>query len=704
MTFLNAIFLAGLAAVIIPLLIHFLSRRRIKIIDFSSLRFLLQMQKSKLRWLRIIELLLLIIRMLILALIALAFARPALTGKQASSHAPASIVILIDDSPSVETLSSGGTVFDEMKRGVDIILNMLKPTDEAALITLSGKQAVIGPYSDFSRLRAQLYSFQPQASPPQFDEGLKKAAEILSASHNLNREVYIFSDFQKGVWWDVPMDIADSQFRYFAIEYRNEDAENVSLTRTEFPPQLLVPGEEFEITAYLKNHNNKALNSRLVELFIDDEKKAQTAVSIKPSGNTAAAFTIVPESPGRHWGYFEIEDDDYNADNKFYFNFEIPEKISVLAVGETADDVKILSNCLKRSPDDQATHLGSSTNTGYIEFTGTEVSGFSRQNLLSYDVVILNNITALPLSYFNSLNDFIGSGGGLFIILGGNSNVESYRQFIAEKAHITLSAPVKAIAEGRTGAYYYLEDFDLTHPIFKVYSPQNPQSSEIPQLKLFSYIPLDGGMALARLENNIGVLSLAGDARIMVMGFGLSRKDSDISVHSFIVPFIIRTVEHLASVPSAAEEYFISGHPASLNIPGQLKASSVKLSKYNKSLIRIGSNHDTADEIIEVSRGAYGAFVNIPYAGFPGFYTLTVDTDTVGFFSVNHDSAESVNDVIDLQDLNEELEADIIIINGQSSIEDEIMQAKFGFELWKYCLLLAMALLIAESILVRKAR
>jgi hypothetical protein len=74
MTFLNSIFLAGLAAVVIPLLIHFLSRRRIKIVDFSSLKFLMVMQKSKLRWLKIIELLLLIIRMMIIALIALAFA------------------------------------------------------------------------------------------------------------------------------------------------------------------------------------------------------------------------------------------------------------------------------------------------------------------------------------------------------------------------------------------------------------------------------------------------------------------------------------------------------------------------------------------------------------------------------------------------------------------------------------------------------
>jgi hypothetical protein len=32
------------------------------------------------------------------------------------------------------------------------------------------------------------------------------------------------------------------------------------------------------------------------------------------------------------------------------------------------------------------------------------------------------------------------------------------------------------------------------------------------------------------------------------------------------------------------------------------------------------------------------------------------------------------------------------------------MQAKFGFELWKYCLVLALLLLIVESILVRKAQ
>jgi len=109
-------------------------------------------------------------------------------------------------------------------------------------------------------------------------------------------------------------------------------------------------------------------------------------------------------------------------------------------------------------------------------------------------------------------------------------------------------------------------------------------------------------------------------------------------------------------------------------------------------------------QTIEVSRGAYGAFVNIPRAGYPGFYTLTVESDTVGSFSVNHDSGESVNESITQDRLEEILGKDLVYIDQPSGIAEKVMQAKFGFELWKYCLALALLLLIAESILVRKAR
>jgi hypothetical protein len=691
MTFLNSIFLAALAAIVIPLLIHFLSRRRIKIIDFSSLKFLLQMQKSKLRWLKILELLLLIIRMLVIAFIALAFARPALTGKRSASHAPASIVILLDDSPSVERLSSSGTVFDDMKRGVEKISEMLQPNDEATLITLSNKQTIYGPYSNFERLRVELYQLQPQPGAPAFAEGLRKAAEILSSSHNLNREIYIISDFQTGPWWDFSPTVINPDYRYFAVKFLSDDHENVGITRIEFPPQLLAPGEEFEITTHIKNFSSKAIAGRLVELFIDGNKRAQTVIDLKPSGTNPVTFAVHSDTPGYHRGLFEIEDDDYSPDNRFYFNFEIPLTIAVLGIAESGSDLKILEYSLSR------------TATGYIRFKGIDVSAFSRENLASYDVVAINNISALPPAYFNSLDDFINGGGGLLIILGNKSNLESYRSFIETKAGLSASPKILADPERTSGSYFYLNDFDLSHPIFKIYSSQNPQAPEIPPLKLSMFFPLSGGIALAKLDDNRAVICESTLKKIMVMGYGLNRESSDISIHSFFVPFMIRTVEHLASKPSSGEEYFISGHSVTLSLPASTGVSTVKLSGLSDTPGDINTRTTPVDRVLEVSRGAYGTFVNVPSAGYPGFYVISDDADALAFFSVNHDSLESIPQNCDHDRLNEILGGDIVQIEGNADIKDKIMQAKFGFELWKYCLIAALSLLMVESILLRKA-
>ncbi len=693
MTFLNSVFLAALAAVAIPLLIHFLSRRRIKIVDFSSLKFLMTMQKSKLRWLKILELLLLIIRMMIIALIALAFSRPALTGRHTASHAPASVVILIDDSPSLDRLSAGGTLFEDIKRGVIEIVDMLKPGDEVTLIGLSGETIQYGPYSDFDRAHETINAMQSGFSPADYRAGLTRVKEILDNSHNLNREVYIFSDFQKTPDWENDFsDVIDKNYRYFALKYTSDNNDNIGIDNIEFPSQLLAPGEEFEIKARLKNYNDKAVKGRLVEIFIDGEKRAQTSIDLKPYGNIETAFSIIPEQPGDHHGYFQLEDDEYGPDNRFFFNFNIPRKINVLGVAESPADARMLYNILGR------------TETGYIEFSGVNMSGFSQKNLDLYDVIILNDISSLSPGNINNLSAFMKSGKGLFILLGRNSNIDSYRQFLEETTGILVENPVLNQPTGSELSYYPLKQFDLTHPIFSIYSPQHLETSEIPSLKLYSYYPLSGGKSLADIDRSGSVLNLSDNRAVIVAGFSLDINSSDISVHSFIVPFMIRTTEYLASSPNAGQEYYLSGQSVNLNLPADLAASSLNLNRLqNKS--ELNDHTNSVDNItIEALRGAYGSFVSIPHAGYPGFYVLSTKTDTVAIYSVNHDSRESVAETLDSKGIKNRLGEDLVFIENQTDISETVMQAKFGFELWKYCILLALLLLIAESILVRKAR
>ena len=80
MNFLNPLFLFGLGAAAIPVLIHLLTRRKPREVRFPSLDFLAEVNQSEIRRLRLKQWLLLLLRTLAVALLALALARPSLQG------------------------------------------------------------------------------------------------------------------------------------------------------------------------------------------------------------------------------------------------------------------------------------------------------------------------------------------------------------------------------------------------------------------------------------------------------------------------------------------------------------------------------------------------------------------------------------------------------------------------------------------------
>ena len=78
MSFLNSIMLAGLAAVAVPIIIHLLNRRKFKTVTWAAMKFVKLSVDQNQRRMRIEDLILLLIRCALVALLALALARPAL--------------------------------------------------------------------------------------------------------------------------------------------------------------------------------------------------------------------------------------------------------------------------------------------------------------------------------------------------------------------------------------------------------------------------------------------------------------------------------------------------------------------------------------------------------------------------------------------------------------------------------------------------
>ena len=72
----NSALLWALAAVALPLLIHFLTRRKLRVVKVSTVAFLKRLEKEKIRQLKLRQWLLLLLRMLIVALLVLPLPAP----------------------------------------------------------------------------------------------------------------------------------------------------------------------------------------------------------------------------------------------------------------------------------------------------------------------------------------------------------------------------------------------------------------------------------------------------------------------------------------------------------------------------------------------------------------------------------------------------------------------------------------------------
>src|SRR5437016_2529642 len=118
MSFVFPALLTGLLLAGIPVLLHLIMKQKPKRLPFPAFRFLLQRHRTNQRKLRLRHLLLLALRMLLLAAICLALARPKIFSERINlgGERPVAAVLVFDTSYSMGYLSGGKSRLDEAKK------------------------------------------------------------------------------------------------------------------------------------------------------------------------------------------------------------------------------------------------------------------------------------------------------------------------------------------------------------------------------------------------------------------------------------------------------------------------------------------------------------------------------------------------------------------------------------------------------------
>jgi hypothetical protein len=174
--FLQPWVLLGLPLAGVPLLLHLIQRRDPPTVEFPAVRYLVQVTQEHQRRLKLRHWLLLLVRTLLVLLIVLAAAGPSAPLRQAASHAPSALVVVLDNSPSSGAVVAGTPRLAELRAAARRIFDRATPADALWLLTADGLARRGSP----AEMAARADSLQPGSRRMDLGEALTTAADVLA--------------------------------------------------------------------------------------------------------------------------------------------------------------------------------------------------------------------------------------------------------------------------------------------------------------------------------------------------------------------------------------------------------------------------------------------------------------------------------------------------------------------------------------------
>src|SRR5438552_8546823 len=208
MTFVHPLLLGGLLLVGVPVLIHLIMRQKPKHLFFPAFRFLLQRHRTNQRKLQLRHLLLLALRLLLVAGLCLALARPKLFSSRLnlSGERPIAAVLVFDTSFSMGYVSGGKDRLETARQRALELLAELPEGSRVAVLDTAEPGGEWLPTLSLARDRIGELKLRPANSPvtSRLAEAYRLLADLEQEANagddKLPKFLYIFSDRTQDSW------------------------------------------------------------------------------------------------------------------------------------------------------------------------------------------------------------------------------------------------------------------------------------------------------------------------------------------------------------------------------------------------------------------------------------------------------------------------------------------------------------------------
>jgi hypothetical protein len=598
MGLLAPLYMAGLAAVTLPLVLHLIRRTPRGRQTFSSLMFLSPSPPRLTRRSRLDNVLLLLLRLAALATLAVAFARPFL--REAAmlpldNLGSRRVAILLDTSASMRR----GDLWQQALAKVAEVLKDLGPKDDVALFTFDdGWQAVVDFARDASEptagkpdlVQKRLKEVAPSWRSTDLAKALVAAAGELQAANDQRRlaaqpQLVLISDLARGSRLD-------------ALEaYKWPDNVPVAVhplaaTRTTNATIRLLVDDESAPAAEPRVRVANAADSTGEEFFVGWQRGEEPGVDREPHKPLS---TYVPAGQSRvvrlprpagevMADRIVLKGDEAEFDNTYYVVPPLANEIKVAWIGdESADDTDTPRYYFELALADDLLRK-------------IDVSSRKPDEAWSEAAGLVVVTSALSAQAGRSLSDYVNDGGTVLALLKDAAVLSSLSTFFDDVT--TVEADV---ANGREGAgstnsdgrpYSLLGEIDFTHPLFASFA--NPRYSDFTKIHFWRHRAVTVAepattRIVARFDNGDPAIleRAAGAGRVVAFTSGWQPEESQLALSSKFVPLIHAILDMACGGTSGAANLTV-GQPVPL--PVRPTSQTVTIEQPDGTRVAVGAD------------------------------------------------------------------------------------------------------------------
>jgi hypothetical protein len=693
----NVWMLAGLAALSIPVLIHLLLRRKRKRVRFSTIQFFAKQDEQASQRRRLRNWILLCLRLLIVGLLVLAFARPYWAGAGAggAGQGKRQVVIVLDRSLSMQANAADGPKWPRARESVHQILGELKPDDRAALVGCAASAEVLSAWAPSALVNKIVMELEPTCGAANLGNGLEQARKLLSTGDSkAASEIYVVSDLQRTSCPDLAAYPVPPGAQIKVLNIGDLVTPNLAIADLQLEP---TDGQKPHVVlASFSDEDNPALQ---LDLKLDGKAVETQTVALSAGAVTNLELSLPRLKPGWHDAVVQLRGghDALSQDNVRFQSMFVPEPTHVL-IAEGRPDA--------RSFDQESFFALTALDPGHGS-TNSVQSQFACETMIPDDLarrlaahqegspcamVILPGLKEMSFALGLALKSYVEAGGGLMLFVGEGVSAIHYNAQLKGLLPAELdrleSSPVPE-------AGWRIGDYSTNSPLFSVFQVPNSGDLSLPRFtKRFSLARANAGTLAACFNDGAPfiVTQTVGRGRVVLVNTSVDTTWSDWPKHKTFVPWLHATSHYLAGLtPSEkiqSQTSLLAGAEDDVELGTAAAKSTFTLTPPTGKEIRW-----TADD--------QGDLRNILLAS-PGIYSLR---DSHGKerrrIAVNVPSQES--------DLTAIAPADFMhqLAQGHAEGETKLRAGLFGStsnqrELWRVLLLAVLVLLFLEMLVANR--